>query len=117
MPPVPIDGETSGVCERWIVYRSPSFSAKELTLSPGVTASIHDAAAYGVIAVQGDGRLGQCSVETPTMIRYGDLTNDEFFVSEAAATAGVVVENESRSEPLVLLKHFGPGNPDLPLNL
>jgi hypothetical protein len=117
MLPVRIESDRPRVCERWIVYRSPSFGAKELTLSPGTTATIRDAAAYGVIAVQGHGRLGQWSLESPTMIRYGDLTDDEFFVSEAAATAGVVVSNESGSEPLVLLKHFGPSNPDLPSNV
>jgi len=26
----------------------------------------------------------------------------------------VVIKNSSDIEPLVLLKHFGPGNPDLP---
>jgi hypothetical protein len=54
-------------------------------------------------------------VETPTLIRYGQRTFDEFFVSEAAAREGVAVSNPSRSEPLVILEHFGPGNPDLPL--
>ena len=37
------------------------------------------------------------------------------FVTAAAASAGVMVKNASSTEPLVMLKHFGPGNPDLKL--
>jgi hypothetical protein len=46
------------------------------------------------------------------MIRFGAMTEDELFVTSEAAKAGVVIENTSSSDPLVLLKHFGPGNPD-----
>jgi hypothetical protein len=46
------------------------------------------------------------------MIRFGQLTEDEFFVTADAAKAGVRIENPSESDPLVILKHFGPGNPD-----
>ena len=41
-----------------------------------------------------------------------ELTEDEYFVTAAAAQAGVLVENHSETDPLVMLKHFGPGNPD-----
>jgi len=44
--------------------------------------------AYGLIVVQGHGTLGAWDVETPTLIRYGQRTFDEFFVSEAAAREG-----------------------------
>jgi len=40
------------------------------------------------------------------------MTEDELFVTHEAAQAGVRVENKSESDPLVILKHFGPGNPD-----
>ena len=53
-------------------------------------------------------------MDTPAMIRFGQLTNDEFFVTENAAKQGVRVTNLSKTEPLVMLRHFGPGNPDLP---
>ncbi len=46
------------------------------------------------------------------MIRFGEMTEDEFFVTAAAAEEGVLIENLSTSDPLVMLKHFGPGNPD-----
>jgi hypothetical protein len=45
------------------------------------------------------------------MIRFGELTSDEYFVTRSAADAGVTITNTSNSENLVMLKHFGPGNP------
>ncbi len=105
--------EAEGYRESWVCYRSSAFSAKELTVLPGRSVTIRDAAAYGMIMMQGHGRMGAWEVETPALIRFGQLTADEFFVSEAAAREGVTIENPSRSDPLVMLKHFGPGNPDL----
>ena len=46
------------------------------------------------------------------MIRFGQMTEDELFVTESAALQGVKIENLSATDPLVILKHFGPGNPD-----
>jgi hypothetical protein len=51
------------------------------------------------------------------MIRFGQMTEDEVFVTAAAAKEGVLIQNLSSSDPLVLLKHFGPGNPDATLLL
>jgi hypothetical protein len=62
---------------------------------------------------QGYGRLGTLPVSTPAMIRFGQMTEDELFVTADAAKAGVRIENQSETEPLVMLKHFGPGNPDV----
>ncbi len=104
--------EAEGYREAWVCYRSDAFSAKELTVLPGRTVTIRDAAAYGLILMQGHGRMGAWEVETPALIRYGQLTSDEFFVSQGAARDGVQIENPSVSDPLVMLKHFGPGNPD-----
>jgi hypothetical protein len=106
----------AGYEENWICYRSPAFSAKELTVLPGRSVTLRDAAAYGMIMMQGHGRFGAWPIETPAMIRYGQLTHDEFFVSEAAAQAGVEIVNPSTTDPIVMLKHFGPGNPDLDLS-
>ncbi len=117
-PPVPVRDEEEmrelGYREVWVSYGSPYFSAKELTVFPGRTVTITDPEAYGVIAVQGYGRFGPLAVSTPTLIRFGQWTEDEFFVTRDAARAGVTVTNLSQTEPLVLLKHFGPGNPDAP---
>ena len=46
------------------------------------------------------------------MIRFGQMTEDELFVTEDAAQQGVKIENLSATDPLVILKHFGPGNPE-----
>ncbi|TDE14294.1 hypothetical protein [Jiangella asiatica] len=104
------DGETAYV-ERWVVYLSAHFSATELMVLPGQTVTISDSDAYGLIVVQGTGVVGVHEVEAATAIRYGQLSQDELFVSEAAAVAGVRITNRSSTSDLVMLKHFGPGNP------
>jgi hypothetical protein len=106
--------ESEGYREQWVCYGTGYYSAKELTVLPARRATIKDAAAYGLIVVQGYGAFGKHAVSTPAMIRYGDSTEDELFVSEAAALAGVTIENRSETDPLVILKHFGPGNPEAP---
>ena len=101
-----------GYSEKWVVYSTAHYSAKELTVLPGRSVTIQDAAAYGLIVVQGWGSIGKLEVETPSLIRYGQMTKDELFVTAASAKAGVRLTNRSETEDLVLLKHFGPGNPD-----
>ena len=102
--------------EKWIVYRSTYFSAKELTIKPGASVRITDQDAYGLIVVQGTGRIGKSLLESATLIRFGELTNDEYFVSELAARSGVRFENLSSTQDLVILKHFGPNNSELNLD-
>lgn len=115
-PVKPLEGmQAEGYEENWVCYKSEAFSAKELTVQPGATVTIKDSAAYGIIMMQGRGKMGVWEVETPSLIRYGQLTNDEFFISENAALEGVVISNASTTDPIVMLKHFGPGNPDLKL--
>lgn len=108
--------EEAGFSEKWVVYSTPHYSAKELTVFPGKTVTVRDAAAYGVIVTQGYGSIGKLEIETPTLIRFGEMTKDEFFVTAGAAGNGVAVTNRSDQENLVMLKHFGPGNPDAPLS-
>ena len=115
-PVKPIDEmKAQGYIENWICYRSDAFSAKELTVLPGATVTIRDSGAYGMIMMQGHGKMGVWNVETPSLIRYGQLTFDEFFVTEKVAIEGVKIVNASSTDPIVMLKHFGPGNPDLVL--
>jgi hypothetical protein len=104
--------ESEGYREMWITYGTRYYSAKELTVLPGKSVTIKDSAAYGVILTQGHGRLAGQTVSTPSMIRFGQMTEDEVFVTAQRAGEGLLVENLSTSDPLVLLKHFGPGNPD-----
>jgi len=119
MRPKPVrpiaDMKADGYIENWICYKSTTFSAKELTVLPGAAVTIKDSAAYGMIMMQGYGKMGDWDIETPTMIRYGQLTYDEFFITEDAARAGVKITNLSKADPIVMLKHFGPNNPDLEL--
>jgi hypothetical protein len=99
--------------EVWVVYRAEEFSAKELTVKPGRTVTMRDTDAYGLIVVGGFGSLDGRTISSPSLIRYGQLTEDEFYVSEQAAREGVTIANASGTEPLVLLRHFGPGNAEL----
>ncbi|MHB1484691.1 MAG: hypothetical protein ACYCYI_08505 [Saccharofermentanales bacterium] len=100
--------------EKWIAYGNEYIAAKELTIFPGQSVVIKDNFAYGCILVQGHGKFGTYKCETSTMLRYGQLSADEFFVSEAAAVKGVKITNESGYEPLVILKHF-PSNNETPV--
>ena len=101
-----------GYIDEWICYKSDVVCAKRLTVLPGKTVTIKDAAAYGMIMMQGYGKLGIHDMSAPSMIRFGEMTEDEFFVTEDAAKKGVVITNKSNVEPLVMLKHFAQ-NPDL----
>ncbi len=113
-----VAAQGDGWVDKWIVYGKVDsqelFTAKELTINPGVKITIKDNGAYGLIAVQGSGWIGKHRLQTPAMIRYGELTDDEVFVSHEAARDGVVFDNTG-SEPLVTLRYFGPDtNPHAP---
>jgi hypothetical protein len=101
----------TGWTDRWIVYGrvdgAQLFSAKELTIDPGAKCTLKDPGASGWITVQGKGRMGNLNLQTPAMIRFGEETEDEVFITHEAATRGVTVENTG-SEPLVSLRYFGP---------
>lgn len=102
--------------EKWIVYKSVEFSAKELTVLPGGRALIPEEDAYGAIAVQGHGTIDGQPLSAITMARIHELTRDEYFVTASAAARGIEIVNDSDAEPLVILKHFGPGNAELDLS-
>jgi hypothetical protein len=103
-----LDKEGDGYVQNWVCYGNDYVAAKELTVQPGAQALIKDGAPYGCVVVQGRGEIGKFICESPTLIRYGQLTADEFYVSCDRSTEGVVVKNTSPVEPLVILKHFGP---------
>ncbi|PID56214.1 hypothetical protein CSB45_12635 [candidate division KSB3 bacterium] len=97
-----------GYEEYHIVYKSEFFSAKELTVMPKQSVTITDSGAYGAIVVQGHGKIGPLEIESPTLIRFGELTRDEVFVTGEAARHGVTITNDSDVDHLVMLKHLGP---------
>jgi len=119
LEPIAVDAGAEGHCDRWIVYGRVEgrqyFSAKELTVDPGARCTIRDAGAYGLTVVQGQGKMNALRLDCPKMIGFSDLTEDEVFCTAGAAREGVVFENTSRSEPLVVLRYFGPEvNADAP---
>jgi len=95
-PIIDPDKSGDGYTDKWITYGlfdgKQILSAKELT---------------GWITVQGHGRMGKLDIETPTVIRFGEETKDEVYITYEAATNGVEIENTG-SEPLVGLRYFGP---------
>jgi len=108
-PTKPLEAmRAEGYEEYDIVYKSEFFSAKELTILPGRSALIKDDGPYGAILLQGHGSFGALDVDSPAMIRFGQMTHDEVFVTAKAAKEGILVKNPSATDDLVMLKHFGP---------
>ncbi len=120
LEPVPVaDTRKQGYVDRWIVYgrikKQQLFTAKELTVDPGIKCTIKDKGAWSGICVQGKGTINGQALNSPKLIRFHELTEDEYFCTEAGAKAGVTFENTSDTEPLVLLRYFGPEvNKDAP---
>ena len=111
-----VSEEGEGYADRWVVYGridgEQLFTAKELTVEPGARCTITDGGAYGWITVQGSGSIGAAgktplTLDTPAMIRFGAMTQDEVFVTAPTAAGGVEVINTG-TEPLVGLRYFGP---------
>lgn len=109
--PVQANQGVEGLRDLWVVYGGELFASKETTIEPGASVLMKDPGPYSVIAVQGSGKFGCFPIESPALIRFGQLTHDEYFVSAEAARQGVRVTNPSPGDPLVLLKTFGPGTP------
>jgi hypothetical protein len=97
-----------GYEEYFVQYKSDYFSAKELTVLPGRSVTVKEKAAYGLIVIQGHGKFGALDIEAPAMIRFGQMTGDELFVTVETAGQGVNIQNQSATDDLVMLKHFGP---------
>ena len=119
LPPIPARESGGGFVDRWICYGAIDgrqwFSAKELPVAPGATCTVRDNGAYGLIVVQGEGRINGLRLSCPALIRFHEMTEDEAFVTEAAARSGVAIESTSLTEPLVILRYFGPDvNPEAP---
>ena len=64
--------------------------------------------------MQGYGAFGGFACEAPGVLRFGQLSGDEFFVSEKAAKDGIMIRNEGAYEPMVILQNFANNNPAVP---
>ena len=106
--------ESDAAVEKWVAYANEWVAAKEVTVYPGQSYVLTDAACYCAVISQGHGTFGKFECQAPEMVRYEDLTADEFFVSEAAAKKGIKITNGSSYEPLVVLQNFANNNPDVP---
>ncbi|MCU0500353.1 MAG: hypothetical protein MUC51_01065 [Anaerolineae bacterium] len=113
-PSIPCPTVDDRYREQWITYGNDHFGAKELTVLPGQSVVVKDRVAFGCILIQGHGQFGVHDAEAAIMLRYGQMSADEYFVSEAAAQAGIPITNHSRWEPMVLLKHFAANHPHMP---
>jgi len=117
MAPIPAgdteEMQAEGYMDEWICYKCVEAGAKRLTVYPGKSVVVKDSVAYGLLCVQGNGKIGDADLSSPNMIRFGELTNDEYFVTENAAREGVRYTNSSKNEPMVILRHFSE-NPDRP---
>ena len=106
------DSESEGFVDKWVVYGTfggeQRFSAKELTLQPGARCVLHDNGASGLIVTQGHGKIGKLTIDCPALICFGQMTQDEIFISAEAAAGGVLIENHSATDPLITLRYFGP---------
>ena len=95
-----------GYIDEWICYKCDLLGAKRYTVLPGRTVTLKDDVAYGLICIQGFGTINGAEISSPALIRFGQLTRDEYFVTQEASKEGVTFTNLSCSEPLVILRHF-----------
>lgn len=106
-----VSEEGDGWVDKWIVYgkidSEQLFTAKELTLQPGAKCTLKDGGAYSWITVQGSGKVENMVLQSPVMIRFGEMTKDEIFVTASKAGEGVTYENTGK-EQFVGLRYFGP---------
>ncbi|NLL78108.1 MAG: hypothetical protein GX235_12865 [Clostridiales bacterium] len=103
-----------GLVEKWVAYANDWVAAKEITVAPKATVTIKDAACYTALVVQGHGTFGEFECAAPELLRFEDISGDEFFVSEAAAGKGITITNTGSFEPLVILQNFANNNKEVP---
>lgn len=112
--PKPLPETQRGLSEKWVAYANEWIAAKEVTVAPGAEVTLTDEACYCALVVQGYGSFGEFACEAPGVLRFGQLSGDEFFVAESAAKGGIVIRNTGAYEPLVILQNFANNNPAVP---
>lgn len=106
--------ESEQAVEKWVAYANEWVAAKEVTVMPGQEYTLIDQACYCAIVVQGHGTFGPFECEAPELVRFEDVTGDEYFVSESTAKVGVKIKNTSTYQPLVVLQNFANNNVEVP---
>lgn len=106
--------ESEQAVEKWVAYANEWVAAKEVTVMPGQEYTLIDQACYCAIVVQGHGTFGPFECEAPELVRFEDVTGDEYFVSESTAKDGVIIKNTSTYQPLVVLQNFANNNVEVP---
>ena len=119
-----LGGHRGGINERWFSSTTNADNGPGTPKGEGLSyARLGDGSRFllkDAVAQAGDLLLGKDVMEREKgwnllckfFDNLGAIPEDELFVSAAAAAEGVTIENLSESDPLVILKHFGPGNPD-----
>ncbi len=94
--------------EEWIYYGSvhPKFTGTKITVEPGKTFVTQDKGVYAVFVWDGEGTLGGLPIKG-TASRVRDHKQNELLVTHERATKPLEIVNTG-SEPLMLLKFFGP---------
>ena len=108
------ENQQVGLTEKWVAYANDWIAAKEITVEPCAEVVVKDQACYCAIVTQGHGKFGEFSCEAPGMLRFDDVSGDEFFISENTAKKGVVIKNNSKYEPLIILQNYANNNPEVP---
>lgn len=106
-----------GLTEKWVAYANEWVAAKEVTVEPGCEVILKDQACYCALVVQGHGSFQDFECEAPELLRFNDLSADEYFVSEKAAKEGIRIKNTSSYSPLVILQNFANNNPEVPASV
>ena len=112
--PKPLPETQEGLREEWVAYANEWVAAKRVTVAPGAKVVLKDAACYCALVIQGHGTFGDFACEAPGLLRFDQISGDEFFVAEFAAKGGIVIANKGVYEPLVILQNFANNNPEAP---
>ena len=112
--PKPLSMSQKGLSEKWVAYANEWVVAKEVTVAPRAKVVLKDEACYCALVVQGHGHFGMFECEAPGVLRFKDVSGDEFFVAESAAKKGIAIENTGTYESLVILQNFANNNRSAP---
>ena len=112
--PKPLTKTQDGLDESWIAYANEWIAAKEVSVAPGASVLLKDQTCYCALVIEGHGSFGAYDCEAPGILRFGQNSGDEFFVSESAAQKGITIKNNSFYEPLVILQNFANNNLEVP---